>query len=92
MADRLTPETTRKRVGYHGPRPETTQDQVEDVHDLVADEQVAAQMKGKLAEAGTTKVTGPGGVLVNNGPAWASRTVCLTLVAGIDRVGAAEGE
>jgi transposase len=41
---RWTPETTRKRVGYHGPGPETAQEKVEAVHDLVVDEQVAAQV------------------------------------------------
>ncbi len=38
---RWTPETVRRRVGYHGPEPETVQEKVDAVHDLVADEQVA---------------------------------------------------
>ncbi|MEV0226173.1 DUF6192 family protein [Streptomyces sp. NPDC050704] len=31
---RWTPETSRRRVGYHGPGPETVQEKVEAVHDL----------------------------------------------------------
>jgi hypothetical protein len=45
---RWTPETTRQRVGYHGPKPETVQEKVEAVHDLVADEQVASQIATDL--------------------------------------------
>ncbi|MEV8022932.1 DUF6192 family protein [Streptomyces sp. NPDC086554] len=45
---RWTPETSRQRVGYHGPGPETAQEKVEAVHDLVADEQVAAQVATDL--------------------------------------------
>ncbi|MGV4989068.1 DUF6192 family protein [Streptomyces sp. NRAIS3] len=45
---RWTPETARQRVGYHGPGPETVQEKIEAVHDLVADEQVAAQVATDL--------------------------------------------
>lgn len=45
---RWTPETSRQRVGYHGPGPETSQEKIEAVHDLVADEQVAAQVATDL--------------------------------------------
>jgi hypothetical protein len=41
-------ETARQRVGYHGPGPETVQEKIEAVHDLVADEQVAAQVATDL--------------------------------------------
>lgn len=45
---RWTPETSRQRVGHHGPGPETPQEKIEAVHDLVADEQVAAQVATDL--------------------------------------------
>ncbi|MGX1676338.1 DUF6192 family protein [Streptomyces sp. NPDC055400] len=45
---RWTPETSRQRVGYHGLAPETVQEKVEAVHDLVADEQVATQVATDL--------------------------------------------
>ncbi|MBC9718897.1 RacO protein [Streptomyces sp. TRM66268-LWL] len=45
---RWTPETSRQRVGYHGPGPETAQEKIEAVHDLVADEQVATQVATDL--------------------------------------------
>ncbi|MER6384982.1 DUF6192 family protein [Streptomyces sp. NPDC001250] len=39
---RWTPETARHRVGYHEPGPETVQEEIVAVHDLVADEQVTS--------------------------------------------------
>ncbi|MCX5384848.1 DUF6192 family protein [Streptomyces sp. NBC_00083] len=45
---RWTPETSRQRVGYHGPGPETVQEKIEAVHDLVGDEQVATQVATDL--------------------------------------------
>lgn len=45
---RWTPDTSRQRVGYHGPHPETVLEKVEAVHDLVADEQVAVQVATDL--------------------------------------------
>ncbi|WP_327350509.1 DUF6192 family protein [Streptomyces sp. NBC_01304] len=45
---RWTPETTRQRAGYHGPGPETVQEKIEAVHDLVADEQVTTKVATDL--------------------------------------------